>query len=49
MRAPVSPEVARQSCPSLREKPLVECRLDLEFVDGLPDGRFLVRRVDVVP
>jgi hypothetical protein len=32
-------EKTAQLGPSLREKPLVECRLDLEFVDGFPDRR----------
>ena len=30
--------VSTNSVPSPREKPLVECRVDLEFVDGRYDG-----------
>ena len=36
-----------RSGPSLREKQLVECRIDSEFVDGLPDRRLRVGRLDV--
>jgi hypothetical protein len=37
----------RHAGPSLREKPLVECRIDLELVNSFLDGRLRIRRLDV--
>jgi hypothetical protein len=37
---------ASEQSPPLRKKPPLQCRADPKFVDGLPDGRLLIRRLD---